>query len=82
MFGGSLANGDYDGDGFDDLAIGVRGEDIGAIKDAGAVNLPYGSASGLTTAGDQLWHQSVRGVLGGSETGDVFGSQLSGEALV
>ncbi len=74
MFGGSLASGDYDGDGKDDFAVGVSGEDIGAIGDAGAVSVLYGSASGLTTAGDQLWHQSAPGVLGGSETGDVFGS--------
>ena len=38
------------------------------------VNVLYGSGSSLTAAGDQLWHQNVLGVLGGSETGDVFGS--------
>ena len=53
---------DYNGDGFDDLAIGVPDEDIGAISNAGAVNVLYGSASGLTAAGDQLWHQDSSGV--------------------
>ncbi len=76
-FGHSVASGDYDGDGFVDLAIGAPGEDIGAIVDAGAVNVLYGSGSGLTAAGDQLWHQNATGVLGGAEAGDFFGSSLA-----
>ena len=77
LFGSSLASGDYDGDGKDDLAVGAPGEDIGAIADAGAANVFYGSASGLTASGDQLWHQNVPGVLGGAEAGDLFGSSLA-----
>ena len=77
LFGSSLACGDFDGDGFDDLAVGVPGEDIGAVVDGGAVNVFYGSASGLTASGDQLWHQNVPGVLGGAEAGDLFGSSLA-----
>jgi hypothetical protein len=41
-----------------DLAVGVPGEDVGTIVDAGAVNVLYGSPSGLTAAGNQLWHQN------------------------
>src|SRR5206468_7203763 len=54
-FGASLAAGDFNGDGFDDLAVGVLFEDIGSIIDAGAVNVIYGSSSGLsaTTVPDQ-----------------------------
>ena len=74
VFKDSLACGDFDGDGFDDLAIGVPGEDIGAVVDAGAVNVLYGSGSRLTASGDQLWHQGVAGVVGGAEAGDLFGS--------
>ncbi len=77
LFGASLASGDFDGDGFDDLAIGAPGEGIGAKADAGAVNVLYGSASGLTATGDQLWHQSTSGVLGGAEAGDLFGASLA-----
>jgi hypothetical protein len=40
--------GDFNGDGFADLAIGVPEEDTGGAEDAGAVNVIYGSASGLT----------------------------------
>src|SRR6266540_5932150 len=33
---------DFDNDGFADLAVGVSAEDVGAIGDAGAVNVLYG----------------------------------------
>ncbi len=46
-FGSSLTVGDFNNDGKDDLAIGVPGEDIGNITNAGATNILYGSASGL-----------------------------------
>ena len=45
-FGAALAAGDFDGDGRDDLAVGVPGESVGAVDDAGAVNVLYGTASG------------------------------------
>jgi hypothetical protein len=53
-FGSSLAAGDFDDDGFADLAIGVPGEDIeaDAANDAGAVHVLFGSASGLTGTDD------------------------------
>src|SRR4051812_27038323 len=43
--GGGIAKGDFNGDGFGDLAIGVPQEDIGTIKNAGAVNVIYGSVA-------------------------------------
>jgi hypothetical protein len=79
-FGAALAAGDFDGDGFDDLAVGTRGEDVGAIADSGAVNVIYGSPSGLSAAfasiADQIW---VQGDLGLSieEIGDYFGARLA-----
>ena len=76
LFGSALAAGDFDNDGFIDLAIGVPGEDIGAIADAGAVNVLYGSASGLSAAGGQFFSQNTPGVFGGAETEDGFGSAL------
>ena len=75
-FGTALAAGDYDGDGFGDLAVGVPGDrENGAY--AGAVNVLYGSAAGLTAAGNQLWHQNSPGVAGTAEIGDKFGSSLA-----
>lgn len=41
-FGAALAAGDFNGDGVDDLAIGVPGEDIGDVKNAGMVHILYG----------------------------------------
>ena len=45
-FGAALAAGDYNNDGFTDLAVGVPGEDIGAATDAGLVHFIFGSATG------------------------------------
>jgi FG-GAP repeat len=56
-FGSALAAGDFDGDGFTDLAAGASGEDFGGAFDTGAVSVLYGSPSGLTVAGGQLFTQ-------------------------
>jgi hypothetical protein len=76
-FGRSLAVGDFDNDGFDDLAIGVPFESVGMIEDAGVVNVIYGSNSGLTGNGDQLWHQNSAGINDSAEDSDFFGSSLA-----
>jgi hypothetical protein len=46
-FGGALAAGDFDNDGFDDLAVGAPGEQIGGTVDAGVLFRFRGSAAGL-----------------------------------
>jgi hypothetical protein len=76
-FGSALAAGDFDGDGFDDLAIGVPEEDVGGASDAGVVNVLFGSAAGLTAAGSQIWHQDSAGVPGAAENFDRFGNVLA-----
>jgi hypothetical protein len=76
-FGSVLASGDFDADGFADLAIGVPGESIGGRSEAGAVQVLYGTAAGLRAAGDQLWHQGTAGVPGANESGDRFGWSLA-----
>jgi hypothetical protein len=54
QFAGSLAAGDFDRDGWDDLAIGITGETVGGQEFAGAVGILYGSpGTGLTTVGSQ-----------------------------
>ncbi|TMK96665.1 MAG: hypothetical protein E6G40_10595 [Actinobacteria bacterium] len=75
--GGSLFS-DFNNDGFADLAIGVRGEDVGTVPGAGAVNVLYGSAGGLqaTSPDDQFWNQDSPGVRDTAEAGDDFGYSL------
>src|SRR5919198_5628860 len=70
--------GDFNGDGFADLAVGVPLEDVGTVANAGAVNVIYGSAAGLTAAGNQFWHENKGGIDDSAEPGDRFGSGLAG----
>jgi len=77
-----VAKGDFNGDGFADLAIGVPEEDTGGAEDAGAVNVIYGSASGVTATDSnvpapQFWSQNSTGISGSSEAGDRFGTALA-----
>jgi hypothetical protein len=78
-FGFSVAAGDFNNDGFSDLAIGVPQENIGPIEDAGGVNVLYGSAIGLQTSSpaDQFWSQDSPGVEGGAENFDSFGFSVA-----
>lgn len=46
-FGYSLGVQDYNGDCYDDLAIGAKGEDLNGVTDAGVVHVVYGSQNGL-----------------------------------
>ena len=81
QFGASLSWGDFNGDTEGDLAVGVPFEDVGTKADAGAVQVIYGSSSGLTATGNQFWTQDS--VLGGvevrdvAESGDNFGSTIT-----
>ena len=79
-FGGALATGDFDGDGYADLAVGVPGEDLGSpvVGDAGGVDVLYGSSSGLTASGDQFLSQEVlTGTPASLNPADEFGSALA-----
>jgi len=75
-FGFALAAGDFDNNGFDDLAVGVPFEDVGAVQEAGAINVLPGTAGGLTGTGSQLFTQDSPGVPGVAES-DVFGERLA-----
>ena len=78
-FGAALATGDFNNDGFTDLAVGVPFEDVGTVPDGGAVEVLYGSAAGLQaiTPDDQFWSQDTVGVKGSAQDSDVFGSTLA-----
>lgn len=75
-FGTAVTGGDFDGDGYDDLAVGVPGEAIGSIVQAGQVNIIYGSSSGLTTSGNRSFSQAGS-VEGAVEAGDRMGSAVA-----
>ena len=82
-FGWSTAGADFNGDGFADLIIGAPLEDVGSALDAGAVNVLYGSATGLQAIGeggpdDQFWTQDDLGLDDSAETGDEFGDSFTG----
>jgi hypothetical protein len=76
-FGHDLALGDVDRDGHPDLAVGVLGEDLGTIRNAGAVTLLKGTPTGLTGAGARSFTQNTAAVPGTAETGDLFGSAVA-----
>ena len=76
QFGWSLAAGLYNGDDFYDLAVGAPGEDIGTVRDAGAVNTLHGSAGGLAGTGQVLF-QGRDGLGDVVEFDDRFGQALA-----
>lgn len=75
-FGGALAACDFNGDGFDDLAVGIPNEDVGSGQDAGAVQIYYGAAAGLGSSA-QLLTQATAGIPGDPEFQDFFGFSLA-----
>ncbi len=76
--GDSVAAGDFDGDGFDDLAFGVPGEDDTTNgSNIGAVHVLYGSAGGLSTIGDQMITQDSPGINSYEESYDYYGEFLT-----
>jgi hypothetical protein len=87
-FGSGLATGDFDGDGFCDLAIGVPAENLRVngvtIRDAGVVTVLYGSLTGLSNDRSQVWTQSgvltdagfIQDIVERPDADDAFGSVL------
>jgi len=76
-FGSSVTTGRFNGDLFDDIAVGVPGEDIGTVADAGMVNLIFGSATGPVAAGNYGLHQDSADVAGVAAPGNRFGAALT-----
>ena len=81
-FGTALAAADFDADGFDDLAVGVPGEELFAGADEGVVHAFRGSATGVSLTGDVFFNEGSDGVEGTPEAGDGFGSSLAASTRV
>jgi len=77
-FGAQADGADFNGDGFDDLALGIRSEDIDSPdNNCGSVQVFHGSADGITLDGDQIWHQNQPNIQDDCEPGDEFGAALA-----
>src|SRR5262245_33073158 len=74
---GGIAAGDFNGDGFMDLAVGTSREDVGTGIDAGVVNVIYGSAAKLASANNQVWNQNRPGIADNCQTDEHFGMELT-----
>ena len=75
-FGTTLAVGDFNGDGYDDLAIGVPLEDLGNVENVGVVHVLFGSEAGLQAAGNEILIQGEK-LPDSPEEGDQFGRTLA-----
>ena len=78
LFGASLAACDFNGDGRDDLAVGLPGEDHVGRIDTGAVQIHYGSSDlGINFNPEGFFTQSSPGIPGTADDGDMFGETLA-----
>lgn len=68
---------DFDGDGYADVAVGEPLRDIGEFNYAGAVQINYGSSSGITATGRQYFDEDSAGIAGTPSYDDRFGYALT-----
>ena len=94
-FGSAFATGDFDGDGFADLAVAASNETIGGVRDNGGVSIIYGTATGLDGADAQAFARNnpadsdlidespayASAIAAGDVNGDGFDELVVGSAL-
>ncbi|MBT0992959.1 integrin alpha [Cellulomonas sp. DKR-3] len=76
-FGSALATGDLDGDGYDDLAVGMTETKVSGASGAGSVVVLYGRKSGLSGSGSRMITQATSGVPGWASRSGRFGASLA-----
>jgi hypothetical protein len=76
-YGASITSGDYNGDGFIDISVGIPHEAFGTLLNVGAVQTDYGSTTGIWRKNQQLWRYGLLGLQGTATAGSGFGSALS-----
>ncbi|PPS69980.1 MULTISPECIES: FG-GAP-like repeat-containing protein [Streptomyces] len=72
---------DFNGDGYEDLAVAAPHATVGGKANAGYVAVLFGSARGLSPAARMVYTQASAGVPGAVEAGDRFGSRLTAADL-
>lgn len=77
QFGSALAAGDFDADGYDDLAVGSPFEDVQGFANAGTVTVLHGAATGLLPFRGYLVSRAEPGIEGSPAAGDNFGDVLA-----
>lgn len=75
--GETLAAGDVDGDGFDDLVAGVSGLRVSGKESAGGVAVVYGGATGLQLQRSVLLTRDTPGIPGSAASYAGFGSAVA-----
>ncbi|MEL6445077.1 MAG: T9SS type A sorting domain-containing protein [Bacteroidota bacterium] len=77
-FAFALASGDFNGDGFDDVAVGSPGNGVGSADNSGRVFVYFGQdAESLPIDGSRTFRQGSDGLPGSNEAGDQFGFSLA-----
>lgn len=80
-FGAALSVADLDCDGYADLVVGVPGEDVGGVADAGLVQVVWGAAGGPGTGrASRSLDQSTFGLR--RHTGDQLGAAVDAQEQV
>ncbi|MFE7274177.1 FG-GAP-like repeat-containing protein [Streptomyces sp. NPDC057623] len=69
--------GDFNGDGYQDVAVSAPRASVAGHATAGSVTVLYGSPTGAGAGKIQSLSQNSAGVPGGAEAGDGFGSHTS-----
>jgi hypothetical protein len=72
-----LSAGDFNADGRFDLVIGSPRSNLGSITAAGVVTVVYGSPTGLTETGRQVWHANLDNVPTVASQADFFGAAVA-----